>query len=131
MWLLSETWLHFLTLLRNKFEFWSFHGIMNTSDLLQRKWSPKQVNLQETQSIHDSMNRPKIEFTIFIYYQSSVNFHLTSLVFRIFWIKFRHNRGLGKWEYPNFDCSFEWKLLRSLDWGCPYLKCTYQENNVE
>ena len=37
---------------------------MNTTCLLQSKWSPKGVTLalQETQSIHDSMNIPKIEF---------------------------------------------------------------------
>ena len=37
---------------------------MNTSGLLQSKWSSKgfTLTLQETQSIHDSMNIPKIEF---------------------------------------------------------------------
>ena len=45
--------------LRNKFDFWSVHGIMNTLGLLQ--------SLQETRSINDSMNRPKIEFITFIY----------------------------------------------------------------
>ena len=42
---------------------------MNTSGLLQRKWSPKglTLTLQETRSIHDSMNRPKIEFIAYIY----------------------------------------------------------------
>ena len=42
---------------------------MNTSGLLQSKWSPKgfTLNLQETRSIHDSMNRPKIEFITYIY----------------------------------------------------------------
>ena len=33
---------------------------MNTSGLLQ-------VSLQETRSIHDSMNRPTIEFIAYIY----------------------------------------------------------------
>ena len=44
------------------------HGIMNTSGHLQSKWSPKvfMLTLQETQSIHDSMNRPKIEFLAYI-----------------------------------------------------------------
>ena len=34
---------------------------MNTSGILQSKWSPKgfKLTLQETQSIHDSMKRPK------------------------------------------------------------------------
>ena len=42
---------------------------MNTSGLLQSKWSTKgfTLTLQETQSIHDSMNRPKIEFIAYIY----------------------------------------------------------------
>ena len=34
---------------------------MNTSGLLQ-----SELTLQETQSIHDSMNRPKIEFIAYI-----------------------------------------------------------------
>ena len=38
------------------------HGIMNTSGLLQSK-----ITLQETGSIHDSMNIPKIEFITSIY----------------------------------------------------------------
>ena len=35
---------------------------MNTSGLLQRKFT-----LQDTRSIHDSMNRPKFEFIAYIY----------------------------------------------------------------
>ena len=51
---------------------------MNTSGLVQSKWSPKgfTLTLQETRSIHDSMNPPKIEFITYIYilhYQSSIN----------------------------------------------------------
>ena len=42
--------------LRNEFDFWKVHRIMNTSGLLQ-----------ETRSIHDSMNLPKIEFIAYIY----------------------------------------------------------------
>ena len=55
--------------LRKKFNYWSVHGIMNTSGLLQRKRSPKgfALTLQETGSIHDSMNRPKMEFITYIY----------------------------------------------------------------
>ena len=44
--------------LRNEFIFWNVHRIMNTSGLVQSKV----LSLQETQSIHDSMNIPKIEF---------------------------------------------------------------------
>ena len=44
---------------------------MNTSGLLQSKWSQKvfTLTLQETLSIefHDSMNRPKTEFIAYIY----------------------------------------------------------------
>ena len=54
---------------KNKFDFSNVHGIMNTSDFLQSKWSPRgfMLTLQETWSIHDSMNRPKIEFITYIY----------------------------------------------------------------
>ena len=42
---------------------------MNTSGLLQSKWSTKgfMLTLQETRSIHDSMNGLKIEFIAYIY----------------------------------------------------------------
>ena len=55
---------------------------MNTSVLLQSKCSPKAftLTLQETRSIHDSMNFPKIEFITYIYilyYQSSINFQFS------------------------------------------------------
>ena len=55
--------------LRNEFDFWNIHGITNTSGLLQSKWSPKgfKLTLQETRSIHVSMNIPKIEFIAHIY----------------------------------------------------------------
>ena len=56
---------------------------MNTSGLVQSKWSPKgfTLTLQETRSIHDSMNIPKIEFITYIYilyYQSSINFQFST-----------------------------------------------------
>ena len=53
---------------------------MNTSGLVQSKWSPS-LTLQETRSIHDSMNIPKIQFITYIYilyYQSSINFQFSS-----------------------------------------------------
>ena len=53
--------------LSNEFNFWNHYGIMSTSGLLQCKWSPNTLSLQETRSIHDSMNRPKIEFIAYIY----------------------------------------------------------------
>ena len=40
------------------------HGIMNTSGPLQSNFT---LTLQETRSIHDSMNLPKIEFISYIY----------------------------------------------------------------
>ena len=68
---------------RNEFNFWNVHGIMNTLGLVQSKQSPKGFTLflQETRSIHDSMNILKIEFITYIYilyYQSSVNFKFSS-----------------------------------------------------
>ena len=48
---------------------------MNTSGLVQSKGFT--IALQETRSIHDSMNISKIEFITYIYilyYQSSINF---------------------------------------------------------
>ena len=68
--------------LRNEFIFWNVHGIMNTSGLVQSKLSPKgfTLTLQETRSIHDSMNIPKIEFITYIYilyFQSSINFQFS------------------------------------------------------
>ena len=46
----------------------SVHGNMNSSDLLQSKWSPKGFTLilQETRSIHGSKNIPKTEFIAYI-----------------------------------------------------------------
>ena len=51
--------------LRNEFNFWNVHGIMNTSGLY--KVSGITLTLQETGSIHDSMNITKIEFITYIY----------------------------------------------------------------
>ena len=47
----------------------NIHEIMNTSGLLQSKWSLKgfMLTLQESRSIHDSMNIPKTEFAAYIY----------------------------------------------------------------
>ena len=53
--------------LRNEFDFWNVHGTMNTSGLLKSKWKGFTLNLQETRSIHDSMNIPKIELITHIY----------------------------------------------------------------
>ena len=60
---------NYLKYLRNEFNFWYVHGIMNTEGLLQTKWSRKgfTLTLQETRSIHGSMNIPKIEFIAYIY----------------------------------------------------------------
>ena len=56
---------------------------MNTSSLLQSKWSLKgfALTLQETRIIHDFVNRPKIEFITYIYiiyYQSSISSQFSS-----------------------------------------------------
>ena len=47
--------------LRNKFNFWSVHGIMNPLGLVQSK---RRLTLQETGWVHDSMNRPKINLLL-------------------------------------------------------------------
>ena len=44
--------------LKNEFHFWNVHGIMSTSGLLQKGFT---LTLQETRSIHDSMNIPNME----------------------------------------------------------------------
>ena len=56
--------------------FWSVHGIMNTSDLLQSKCG-FMLTLKETQSIHDSMNRPKLNLLhIFTFYYKYLNYRI-------------------------------------------------------
>ena len=61
---------HSILHLRNKFNLWSVHGIMNPSGLVQSKRSPS-LTLHETRWVHDSMNRPKINllliFTFYIF----------------------------------------------------------------
>ena len=66
--------------LRNEFDYRKVHGIMNTSGLLQSQCT---LTLQETRIIHDSINRPKIEFITYIYilyYQSSINFQFSPIL---------------------------------------------------
>ena len=46
----------------NKFNYWFVHEIMNTAGLLQSL--QVSLTLQETLSIHDSMNIPKIEIIL-------------------------------------------------------------------
>ena len=51
---------------------------MKSSGLVQSKGFT--LTLQETRSIHDSMNFPKIDFITYIYilnYQSSINFQFS------------------------------------------------------
>ena len=67
--------------LRNELNFWNVHGIMNTFGLLQSKWSPlwASLTLQETRSIHDSMNIKKkldflLIFTFYYKYQKYKNY---------------------------------------------------------
>ena len=53
--------------LRNEFEFWKDHGIMNTTGLLQSKRSPKGFTLTLQENI------PKIEFIIlFTFYYINI-----------------------------------------------------------
>ena len=53
--------------LRNGFNFWNVHGIMNTSGLLQSYRDVLHVNLARDLKNLDSMNIPKMEFIAFIY----------------------------------------------------------------
>ena len=58
-----------LTFLRNEFDFRRFMESLGFT-----------FTLQETRSIHDSINIPKIEFITYIYilyYQSSINFQFS------------------------------------------------------
>ena len=54
--------------LRNKFDFWNVHRIMNTWVSCKVNAKPSfALTLQETRSIHDSMKRPKIELIAYSY----------------------------------------------------------------
>ena len=64
------------------------------------------LTLQETQSIHGSMNIPKNEFITYIYilyYQSSINFQFSPDLagFPDILNKIRHNVGFGIAKTPN------------------------------
>ena len=57
---------------------------MNTSSLLQSKWSPKGLlTLKKTKSIHDSMNRPKIEFIAYIYISLFIDIWNTENIYNL------------------------------------------------
>ena len=65
------------------------------------------LTLQETRSIHDSMNLPKIEFITYIYilyYQSSINFQFSPNLagYPDNLILIRHNVEFGMAKTPNF-----------------------------
>ena len=82
---------------------------MNTSGLFQSKWNPKglTLTLQETRSIHDSMNIPEIEFITHIYilyYQSSIIFQFSPNLagFPDILNLIRHNVRLGIAKTLNF-----------------------------
>ena len=71
---------------------------MNTSGLLQSKLNSKgfTLTLQDTRSIYDSMNRPKVEFITYIYiicYQKSISFQFSPNLAGFPGILIRHNRG--------------------------------------
>ena len=66
-WHASAKLLTVLQYLRNKFGFWNVDGIMDTSGLLQSNPKGFTLTLQETRSIHDSMNISKREFITYIY----------------------------------------------------------------
>ena len=71
---------------------------MNTSGLLQSKWSPRgfTLTLQETRSIHDYMNKSKFECIAYIYifhkylkYEKKMNLGIKTVVY------LKHNRING------------------------------------
>ena len=89
---------------------------MNTSGLLQSKWSPKgfTLTLQETRSIYDSMNIPKIEYITYIdisYYQSSINFQFSPNFtgFPDILSEIRHNVGFGIAQNTKFPRLTSWR----------------------
>ena len=55
--------------LRNEFNFWNVHEIMNTSGLLQSVSQSRRicVNFARDSKYSDAMNRPKIEFIAYIF----------------------------------------------------------------
>ena len=55
--------------LRNEFDFWNVHGIMNIS-----------LTLQQTRSIHDSMNRSKLNLLLIFTLYYKYLLHLGSAV---------------------------------------------------
>ena len=65
---------------------------MNTSGLLQSKWSLKGITLtlQETRSIHDSMNIPKIEFIAYIYFKNIFNLGIKIVLY----LRYNHINSL-------------------------------------
>ena len=68
--------------LRYEFDFWNVHGIMNTRGLLQSKWSPS-LTLQETRSIHDSMNRPKLNLLLIFTFYYKYLIYIIKFIFNL------------------------------------------------
>ena len=100
---------------RNELNFWNVHGIMNTLGLLQSKFT-----LQETRSIHDSMNRPKIEFIAHIFtfplrvFKSTFTFEMLFIATWTDLFKPRqHTRCLGG---PTLTPSNNVVCLRTFHW---------------
>ena len=58
--------------IRNKFDFWNVHEILNTSGLTKGF----ALALQEAQRVHDSMNIKKIEFMSFTFNYTEVIYNL-------------------------------------------------------
>ena len=68
--LVIDTILYF----RNEFNFLNVLGIIKSSGLLQSKWGFA-LTLQDTQSIHDSINIPKLNILlIFTFYYKYLNY---------------------------------------------------------
>ena len=93
---------------RNKFDFWTVHGIMNTLGLLQSKGSPKgfALSLQETRSIYDSINRPNIKCIADILRGTrNISF---------FWIKNNNSNSLLFMKYDILNIHLT-NLIHSID----------------
>ena len=69
---------------------------MHTSGLLQSKWSPKglTLNLHEIQSIHVSINIPKIEFIAYIYILNFTKYIFNLGIKTVLYLKYNCINGL-------------------------------------
>ena len=82
---------------RNEFNFWKVHGIMNSSGLLQSEREAR--TLQETGSIHDSMNLPKLNLLLWLtfyykYLKYRISFNLGIIPVTVWYLIYNRINGL-------------------------------------